>query len=292
MCIRDSSWVAPDGRLFGISGSNMYYLDTSGEGTLTEAGTFPGGNIGATSTAVMYQPGKILQVGGGAFHNSDNSPSSAAATIIDINSGSPVITEASPMHQPRHWATATVLPDGRVLVTGGSEHQNQLRGVGYTPEIWNPVTDTWTQVSSEEKARLYHSSALLLPDGRVLSAGGGSPGPVTNLNAQIYSPDYLENPDFGPRPTLAAPSVLEYGTDFSVDVSPGVNRITLVRAGAVTHSFNSGQRFIDLEVTGSGTGLSVTAPSGPTIAPPGTYLMFALNNFGHPSVAQLVEFNP
>ena len=82
------AWVAPQGDVFGISGSNMFKLDPDGTGSLTPVGTFPGDNIGASSTAVMYRPGKILQLGGGAFHNEDySSLGSTAATIVDINSG-------------------------------------------------------------------------------------------------------------------------------------------------------------------------------------------------------------
>lgn len=286
------SWVAPDGRMFGISGSNMYYLDTTGNGSLIPAGTFPGDNIQGASTAVMYRPGKILQVGGGGAADflDQQVPASKKATIVDINNGTPAITPAAPMNRGRHWATATVLPNGRVLVTGGSQYLNSLQGdVAYNPEVWDPDTDTWMELSAEDKPRLYHSTAMLLPDGRVLVAGGGSPGPVTNLNAQIFSPTYLE----GDRPTIsAAPDTLTYGVDFTMTVSDDVNRFTLVRAGSVTHSFNSGQRFMELSATGTGTTRTVTGPTNANLAPPGTYLLFALNRSGVPSVAKLIEINP
>ncbi len=284
------SWVAPDGRVFGISGSNMYYLDTAGAGSVTSAGTFPGDNTQPSSTAVMYRPGKILQVGGttGDFLD-QNIPASRAATIVDINGGSPVLSAAQPMHRRRHWATATVLPNGRVLVTGGSELQNSLLGdVGYSPEVWDPDTDTWRELSAEVHPRLYHSVALLLPDGRVLVAGGGAPGPVQNLNAQIFSPTYLE----GDRPTISsAPSSIDHGANFTINVSSDVSRITLVRAGSVTHSFNSGQRFMELAMSGHGSTRTVTAPANANVAPPGTYMLFALNSSGAPSVAKMVQID-
>ena len=82
----------------------------------------------------------------------------------------------------RSWLTA------KVLVTGGSAVANQLTGVAYAATIWNPATGQWTLGASAVKPRLYHSTALLLPDGSVLTAGGGAPGPVKNLNAEIYYP--------------------------------------------------------------------------------------------------------
>jgi hypothetical protein len=83
------------------------------------------------------------------------------------------------------------LPDGKVLGTGGSSVENQLTGVNNSAEMWNPATGTWTQGASAVNARLYHGSALLLPDASVLIAGGGAPGPLKNLNAEIYYPPYL-----------------------------------------------------------------------------------------------------
>ncbi len=289
------SWVAPDGRMFGIAGSAMYYLDTSGVGSLSEAGTFPGGNIGATSTAVMYRPGKILQAGGGAFDNSTiQQDGSKVATIIDINSGQPVLTQATPLSYGRHWSTSTVLPDGDVLVTGGSQVNNTLTGLANQPEIWDPDTDTWTVLAAEQNARLYHSAAILLPDATVLVAGGGAPGPQTNLNGQILTPPYLFDGDgLAVRPTItAAPEQVRYNERFDIQVSADVQKITFVRASAVTHSFNSGQRFMELEVTGTGSTRTVTAPADGNVAPPGTYLMFAIDSDGTPSVAALVDIDP
>ncbi|MBT8241406.1 MAG: hypothetical protein KJN63_09290, partial [Acidimicrobiia bacterium] len=157
------SWVAPDGSVFGLSGSHMYSLDPSGAGSITPLGDFPGDNIGVTSTAVMFRPGKILQVGGGAFHTDDWSRlGSTAATVVAINGQRPVVTSATPMEHQRHWGTATVLADGDVLVTGGSTVQNADTGpVAYEPELWDPDTDTWTTMDSHQKMRLYHSTTLL-----------------------------------------------------------------------------------------------------------------------------------
>ncbi|GAA5057236.1 hypothetical protein GCM10023259_041030 [Thermocatellispora tengchongensis] len=288
------SWVAPNGKIFGVSGSNMYYLDPAGAGSITPAGTFPGGNIGATSTAVMYRPGKILQVGGGGYSNGGGGDGSKAASVIDINGATPAVTPAAPMTFGRHWADATVLPTGDVLVNGGSLPNNGDTGVAYQPELWNPDTNTWTTLPAEERMRLYHSTSILLPDGRVLVGGGGAPGPQSNLNAQIYSPPYLfDGNSPAPRPAItSAPDTITHGTPFSIEVSGSVSRATLVRAGAVTHSFNGGQRFMDLPISGSGSSRTLTAPANGNIAPPGLYLLFVLDSEGTPSVAKLVQIDP
>lgn len=287
------SWVAPDGRMFGISGTHMYYLDTGGNGSITPAGTLPRTNVGISSTAVMYRPGKILQVGGGAFSDLGDVDSTNKATVIDINGTTPTVTEVAPMKYPRHWATATVLPGGNVLVTGGANGQNRLRDVAKNPELYLPDLNVWIELEAEVHPRLYHSSAILLPDARVLVGGGGSPGPVTNLNAQIYSPGYLFDEDaVASRPTVSAPATVDYGTNFSLTVSADVTRVSFIRAGAVTHSFNSGQRYMELALSGSGTSRTATAPANANLAPPGTYLLFALNAAGVPSVAELVEIEP
>ena len=290
------SWVAPDGRLFGIAAKQMYWLDPSGNGSVQLAGSFPGANTMATSTAVMYRPGKILQVGGGAPQNGGGPSASGAATIIDINGPSPKLTQAAALSKPRHWATSTVLADGTVLVTGGAAGNNSLQGVAYTPELWDPDTNTWTTLAPAKKHRLYHSAAILLPDGRVLTGGGGAPGPTNNLDAQIFSPPYLFKADGSPapRPKInSAPSKVAYGSKFTVGVSAGVTKFALVRAGAVTHSFNNGQRYIPLTATGTGTSRTVDcAIEWQHLLAPGTYLLFALNGAGTPSVAALVDIDP
>jgi len=125
------AWVAPDGNVFGISSEQMWRLDPSGDGAVTVTSNFKTGvdnttrpNIGPTSTAVMFAPGRILQVGGNGYHDGHATQSSALATIIDINGAEPVVTETDPMQYARQWANSTVLPDGKVVVTGGTSFAN------------------------------------------------------------------------------------------------------------------------------------------------------------------------
>ncbi|MGI9452458.1 MAG: galactose oxidase-like domain-containing protein [Geminicoccaceae bacterium] len=297
------SWLAPDGRAFGITGSRMYFIDPAGSGTLLEVGTYDRSNLGATSTAVMFRPGQILQVGGGWFSSgiaigSRIAPvGSRAATVIDINGGTPVLTDSNDMRYPRHWADATVLPDGQVLVNGGSRVVNELQGVAHAAELWNPETGEWTILASSQEARLYHSTSLLLADGSVLVQGGGAPGPVVNANAEIYYPAYLFNDagSFASRPIIENnPSILDYGETFTLEVDDtlAIDRVTLIRTGGVTHSFNTDQRFMELSFTADTAGLTMTLPNDANRLPPGYYLLFVINDQGVPSEARIVRIDP
>jgi hypothetical protein len=137
--------------------------------------------------------------------------------------------------------------------------------------------------------RLYHSTALLLPDARVVTCGGGRTGPE-HFDAEIFSPPYLFK---GARPTItSAPTTIEYSTDFTV-VTPdaaSIAKVSLIRLGSVTHAYNSNQRFVPLTFTASGGSLTVQAPTSRNIAPPGHYMLFIVNGAGVPSVAPIVRF--
>ncbi len=282
------NFVAPDGRIFGFDAKGtMYYVTVDGAGSLTIVGSIDDSLVGRWSTAAMFQPGRILVVSG----------NNNKANIIDINGPVPVVTPTGSLSSRRAWSNATVLPDGRVLVTGGSGQPNKLVNVNNRAEIWNPATGTWTTHASGQRARLYHSIALLLPDASVLVGGGGASvgAPVQNLHSEIYSPPYLFAASGGPasRPTIdSAPDVLAPGLDFPLIVGAGeAARITLLRMGAVTHSVNTAQNFVELPFSSSGNTLLVQMPDRATDVPPGYYLLFVINAEGVPSVARIVRIN-
>jgi len=280
------NFVAPDGRIFGFAaGGRMYYVDPAGTGRYTAAGQFSSSFAGRTSSAAMFRPGQILQFGG----------NSNGAIVIDIRGPAPVVTPTQSMSTRRQWVSATVLADGRVLATGGSAVANQLNEVNNRAEIWDAATGQWTLGASGTRARLYHSGALLLPDASVLVYGGGAPGPVPNLHAEIYYPPYLYDASgaFRPRPVISsAPATIDLGGDFSVvSDSPNIRRVTMVKTGSVTHSVNMDQRFIELAFTQSSTTSFVQAPDTAGAAPPGYYLLFVIDDVGVPSVAKIMRVN-
>jgi len=279
-------WVAPNGQIFGMTGSAMYYLSANGNGSINKVGTVPARSRNYRSTAVMYAPGKILQAGGEGNNG---------AIIVDINNYNPVVTNAQSMSFNRNsWANSTVLPDGKVLVIGGSPSDNGLSGAALAPELWDPVTNSWTILADAQLARLYHSTSLLLPDGRVLIAGGGAPGPLTNTNAEIFTPPYLLNNDntLATRLTIySAPDSAVHGQNITLSHSTNrtVERVTLIKTGAVTHSFNMDQRFIELDFNGNNGQVNATLPASANIAPPGYYMMFLIDQNGTPSVGKMIN---
>jgi Domain of unknown function (DUF1929) len=279
-------FVAPDGRVFGFDGhGHLYYVATSGLGLVVGAGRLSPTYTASTASAVMYQPGKILQFGG----------QWNGALVIDLTAMKPKWHTTGSMSSVRQWVNGTVLADGRVLATGGSAVANTLTGVNNAAEIWNPNTGTWTVGASGLTPRLYHSTALLLPDASVLVGGGGTPGPLKNLNAEIYYPPYLFTASgaIAPRPSIeSAPDALDIGQSFMIGVGLAtVSRVTLVKTGAVTHSFNMDQRFLELPFTPSSGTLNVQAPARASDAPPGYYLLFVIDDQGVPSVGKIVKMN-
>lgn len=298
--------VAPNGLVFGYSDLSMYYVDPNangGNGSLTPAGTMPSdGPSGATSCDVMYAPGRILRCGGGSNTYGEKpgpqTQAKNAAAVIDINGATPTYKKRPSMPLSLHWANATVLADGDVVVTGGSAVPNDLTGMNTSALLWKADTGSWTQgaQSTPNVARLYHSIALLLPDGSVLCGGGGAPGPQTNLNVEIYYPPYLFTSagTFATRPTITStPASITYGQSFGVGAtsSAGIKRVTFIKTASVTHSCNFEQRFIELSFTSAFGGVQAQAPSSAALAPPGNYLLFVIDKQGVPSVATIVQIS-
>ncbi|MEP7244402.1 MAG: galactose oxidase-like domain-containing protein, partial [Gammaproteobacteria bacterium] len=281
------NFIAPDGRVFGYdSNGKMYYLNPAGTGAITNVGQFASAYRASDASAAMFRPGRILQFGG----------NSNGAIVIDITSGTPVVTPTQSMSSQRRLATGALLPDGRVLVTGGSAVNNQLTGVNNSAEIWNPTTGTWTRGPDGQLARLYHSISLLLPDARVLVGGGGAPGPLNNTNVEVYNPPYLYDANGAravqPRIT-AAPSEINIGGTFTADFidAASISRVTMVKSSSVTHGWNMEQRFVELTFTRNGPRLNIQAPTRAADAPPGYWMLFVLNEAGVPSFARIVKIN-
>src|SRR5438874_5783022 len=201
---------APNGKVFCAGPSKTTrYLDVAGTGSWTSVADSSYGTRNWGSS-VMYDDGKILLMGGNPcdFYAKCGTLPTATAEIIDLNSSSPAWQYTGSMVTGgRKLHNATLLADGTVLVTGGSRG-TEVPGAAssdpaYACELWDPATGTWTTMASMTLFRGYHSTALLLPDGRVLSAGG-QPGPgasVGNASAEIYSPPYLFH---GSRPTITS----------------------------------------------------------------------------------------
>lgn len=295
-------------------------------------------NLRDYGSPVMYKEGKVLVTGGGNNPNDGYHPFNSAETI-DINgvnsncqtsSTCPAWTTVDHMNFRRRHHNATVLPDGKVLVTGGSDgtgHSDAGSGV-LEAEIWDPDAATghqWTVLASMARPRLYHSTAVLLPSGKVLVGGGdwifstssqcasncqsacttgvaNSDSVVgydyyCNLpeaNLETFSPPYLFNSDgtAATRPVItSAPVNVGYNKTFSIGVdSPSsISKVSWVRLSAVTHAFNQGQRINFLSYTTTTSGLKITTPADGNSCPPGYYMLFVLNSSGVPSEAKIIQ---
>jgi len=240
----------------------------------------------------MYRPGKVLKAGTWSDPEFPGRAVTNRAAMIDMTAASPQWQEAAAMKYRRSFNTLTVLPDGKVLSTGG---QTTTDGVDETTgvlpaEMWDPDTNTWKTMASSRRPRLYHSSAVLLPDGRVLLAGGGAFGNATNeRSAEIYSPPYLFK---GSRPAMSsAPKTLHYGQSFTVDTPDAarIQKVSLMRMGSVTHNFDFDQRYMELGKQVNGDGLTIDGPANANVAPPGWYTVFLVDDNGVPSPGAIVK---
>ena len=222
--------------------------------------------------------------------------------MIDVNSGTGAWRSVASMAVARRQGNATILADGKVLVTGGTNASGfdspPTNAAVLAAELWDPATEHWTTLSRMAHYRLYHSTALLLPDGRVLSVGSGAPaaaGLTDDFTAEIFSPPYLYNGDgtLATRPTItAAPASVTYNQTFTVQSpsSTSLRKVMWISLGSVTHSYNENQRAMRLNFTATGTSsIAVTAPARATLAPPGYYMLYVLDGRGVPSVAKIVR---
>lgn len=288
-----------DGQVF-MSGPQKYswLLNTTGGGrwSLTTVAREAGQRDYAP--AVMYDVDKIIYIGGGG------GPPTSAAEIIDLQQTPLAWRPTASMNYPRRQHNATLLPDGTVLVTGGTlgpgfDDCRPGRPV-HAAELWDPAQKPhpqWTELAEESVDRCYHSTAVLLPDATVLSAGGGEfipapgqPKDSSHPDGQIFRPPYLFKGD-RPEITSAPSRPVGYGETFEVESPQAdtIDKVTWVRLSSVTHAFNQSQRINFLVFRVTANTLLVTAPNSPNICPPGHYLLFVLNRNGVPSVARVVQ---
>jgi hypothetical protein len=258
------------------------------------------------SSSVLLPPAqaqRVMVIGGGPGDASNATGSTAVIDLTRPGHGFPAATYAAgpSMSLPRMHLNAVLLPDRTVFVSGGALAREDRVVARLQSEIFDPQTDTWRIGAAASVARLYHSVALLLPDGRVVATGGNPPpygnqvaweppDPNEELRMEVYSPPYLFA---GPRPVITgAPAEWRYGQQVTVQTpqAGGIRWAHLIRPGATTHAFDNAQRLVDLPITGQGVGeIRVTVPQQATIAPTGWYMLFVVDQAGVPSVASWIH---
>jgi hypothetical protein len=285
-----------DGRLFfsgahtfgGTQGPGIWNLSNN---TFKAVGGIPDLNHTDHAMSVLLPPAqdqKVMIIGGG---NWDGSLSTATTGTVDLKASNPQYVPSASLDTPKMYVSAVLLPDRTVFETGGATRWRDA-GDSYvqSAQIFDPRTGLWTKAANPTVPRGYHSSAVLLPDGRVATFGNNPKDGSFDLRVEVYSPDYLTK---GPRPVIVdAPRDVTYGGSYSMTTtsSAPIQSVSLVRPMAVTHSLDANQRLVDVPFTRNGDGtLSVSITGNPNIAPPGWYMLFAVDQNGVPSVASWVH---
>jgi hypothetical protein len=308
--------LLPTGHIFysAPSSATIDFDPTSQTWTLVAWTIYPGQNdpngertYGASVLLPLtpknnYSP-KVMIMGG------DN-PATDTTELIDLSAAGSQISAACPnyapcwvpgpkMAQKRVEMEATILPNGKVLVDGGSATDEDATSASLQAEIYDPTSNSFSSAGSNAFPRLYHNTQLLLPDGTVALLGGNPKQGVFENHIEIYQPSYLFNADgsSATRPWIGSgvPASLSYGQSFIVPTADAskIASVVLMKAGAVTHSFDMDQRYVGLsfsvEAGASSAGLKVSGPPNSNIAPPGYYMLFLINQAGTPSLAKWVQ---
>jgi hypothetical protein len=284
-------YVLPDGRIIHLGGSE-YATDTDVLDINTQTWSVIDPNIVDGGSATMFAPAKFMKAGS-ATDSQGVGASSNTTFVLDMTQPSPAWRQTSSMAYPRSFLNLTNLPDGTVLATGGETDKDggNISNAVYAAELWSPLTQTWSTMSSMHTPREYHGTALLVPDGRVLVSGMGADfGNVPDQkSAEFYSPPYLFK---GTRPAISqAPAQVGYGANFFIGTADAadISSVALIRTGAVTHFFDQNSRYVPLSFTQTAGGLTATAPANANLAPPGYYMLFIVNSAGVPSIAPFVQ---
>lgn len=239
-------------------------------------------------TPSVLLPGlhEVLVPGGTSSLKDNFGGAKSSAEIFDFGAASPGWRLTGSMAFARRNDNAVLLADGTVLAVGGNQTGFYGNPV-FEAELFDPATDAWTTMAAQQAPRGHHSIALLLPDGRVLSAGQ-TDGDQGNTG-EIYSPPYLFK---GTRPVIdSVASSVGYGDPLPISTpdAASIERVALVRPGSVTHMANFDQRYVDLAYSTRDSVVRATSPADGNIAPPGWYMLFVVNAQGVPSVASWVH---
>lgn len=282
---------------------NMNWYSAHSNGTTEPAGRRMEDDDSMSGNAIMFDAvkGKILTLGGSPDY--DKSWSTNAAHIITIGEPNqpPKVQPAGggTMHYERVFHTTVVLPDGKVAIFGGQQYGVAFNeeGVQFVPEIYDPETDTFTKMQQNNVVRVYHTVSILLPDARVLNAGGGLCGNCTanHYDGQIFTPPYLLTPSGQPRPRPEIISGLQdhalVGSTLRFKTSGPISAASLVRLGTATHTVNTDQRRIPLDIFPTSffrNTWKTTLPKDSGILIPGYWMLFVMDRDGVPSIAKII----
>ena len=266
--------------------ADIYRVDVDGDGSVTRIGRKPF-EAHVRSPSIMFRKDNV------AFLDDDG-----GLWVADISASNSVDWDKkNNLGHGRTNGSMALLPDGRVVIIGGARSTDDggsnIDKAEKSLHIWDPETNKLIRGDKEDNARLYHSSALILPDGSVVSAGGGAPGPVRNRNGQLYHPDYFYDPKQQKvdRPKITeSPRNIKSGSNFFifVDDASRVVKVTATKSGSSSHTRNCDTRWLDLpfDIVDKKT-LRVTAEKN-LIMIGGLWMLNLIDTHGVPSEASLV----
>ena len=315
------AFLASDGNIVGISYNKIWVMDTKNDYRVIKTGEIPlvsggisgvlehdnpnlenekkeelklltiGSPVGSTNSIVMIEKDKLLVIGG-KQEGEEYAPSNKIFLIDIEDSFNPKITELKSMNYARSNANSTIMPDGNIFINGGHSYTN-LEFSNFTAEMFNPKTQTIKILDKAYFPRNYHSTSILLPDGRVLTAGGDV------WNAEIYYPPYLFTKDINNKTVLAKrPKIINLakeikrGKETTMEVTEGTDRVTIISTGSTTHAQPSESKFREVEFKKiSENKISIKLDDNINDLQNGTYMVFVLNSQGTPSEGKIVFVN-
>ena len=315
------TFLSSDGNIVGISYNKTWVMDVNNNYRVMKTGEIPlvksgiskvlehsnpnfddhkkdnlklltiGSAVGSTNSVVMIEKDKIL-VFGGKQKGEEYSPSNKVFLIDFSDSFKPQIKELKSMNFARSDGNATIMPDGNIFLNGGHSY-NDLEFSVFTPEIYNPNTQTTKEMSNSYFRRNYHASSLLLPDGRILTAGGDV------WNAEIFYPPYLFAKNINDKTVLAKrPQIVNLDKDIKrgekveIEVNGEISKVSLISTGSATHAQGSESKFRNINFTKvSNDKIEIKLDNNSNNLQNGTYLLFVLNSKGTPSEGKIVFVN-
>jgi hypothetical protein len=246
------------------------------------------------ATSVLLPPAqdqRVMIIGGGmAMTGSSSDMAVNRVAIANLSAPNPSYSPAPSLNYARMHLGAVLLPDRTVMVCNGSSTEEDTTTSMLPAEIYNPLTNTWTVDTAPTVPRVYHSVAMLLPDGRVLTAGGNPSRGENELRLEIYSPSYITQS----RPVVQTVQNGGYGKSLTIQTpqASNIKWVSLIRPSANTHSCDTEQRLVDAPISGkTSTSLTASITSNRNLAPPGWYMLFITDTSGVPSVAKWIQLS-
>jgi hypothetical protein len=286
-------------RMHLLPSGNIVVAGMLNSARLWNSSTGSWSNIGTTSPSYRHygtsillplsnsttEKGKVLIVGGSSPTAAD--PGTTIVQVLDFNAGNPQIRTVNSIQFGRKYLAPVILPDGMVVIFGGSAVDKN--NPQYVPEMFDPATETWTNLAPASVPRTYHQVSVLLPDGRVWTAGSTPSRTTWELRTEFFIPPYYS----ASRPVISgAPTVGEYGTSITIPTTSGstITRATLVKCPDTTHHYDANMRHLTLgKVSSTSSSVSVEAPLNANLAPPGYYYIHIINGSGVPSTAKIIK---